>query len=1007
MNKNFTKEILFLFFLFLSANIYGQGSISGIVTDSLSNDALVGANVYLRGTALGAAVDIEGEYKITRIPEGQYTVIFSYVGYKQKQIDVTVYNNRTLELFVELVPDIITGTEDIVVSAQALGQAAAINQQLNSNTIVNVISEQKIQELPDANAAEAIGRLPGVSITRSGGEASQAVLRGLSSKFSTITVDGVTMAPTGENDRSVDLSTISQGSLAGIELFKAITSDKDGDAIAGSINLVTKKAPYERQIRLDTRGAYNGLDKSADQYNFIGRYGERFFNGVLGVQIIGNIEKTIRSNEEPDASWDQSLNDGKDYQISGFEVTYTDEDRKRAGGSILLDFNTPDSGTVKFNTVYNETSREYFISQRSYNGITGNGVGYEYRNRKTDLSVFSSALSGQNYLLGFDVDWNLSFSQSERKDPLNYMLHYNEDSIIKDGEIVAGMENVPAQYNKGPFEALVPYAINNFSLAYIGDSEDRTSRNYENNKAAQLDLSRKYNFSNALSGDLKIGGKYRVKSRYRSPFKASAKYYLFSHSDYDFIQNEDGTISPKQYPTEFSDLKLDAGKVLFTNFLNANPETRDIYGKYSLYPLINRDALNLWRQLELKSVTSLGKPLYQRDNFEDANYYDVSEATLSGYLMNTLNFGRELTLITGVRIEQDDNDYGSKFSPRGLSGFPYPLGELKDTTSSFTQTEVLPNLQVIFRPLSFMNIRMAAYKALARPDFNRRLLKFVLENSSGASLTVGQPNLKNAVAWNFELQTQFYGNDIGLFSISAFYKDIKDMYHAATIDERKGTDVLDDLGIDWRGVTRNKFPLSPDQFYQISFPYNSDKPTKVWGFEVEHQANFRFLPGLLKNILLSYNFSLIRSETNIISSKIENYQDTTIILGRPVIQTRSRTVMINKNQKLEDQPEFFGNVSLGYDLEGFSFRISLFYQGEYNTSFSRDQRGDGVQGSYTKVDIALKQRITDNFSVFLNLNNITDTEEIRYIQNRITDRQLYDYGTKYGMSVDLGVRAEL
>ena len=77
----------------------------------------------------------------------------------------------------------IVESETVIVSAQAAGQVAAINQQLSSNTIVNVISEEKIQELPDANAAEAIGRLPGVSIQRSGGEANKITLRGLSDKY--------------------------------------------------------------------------------------------------------------------------------------------------------------------------------------------------------------------------------------------------------------------------------------------------------------------------------------------------------------------------------------------------------------------------------------------------------------------------------------------------------------------------------------------------------------------------------------------------------------------------------------------------------------------------------------------------------------------------------------------------------------------------------------------------------------------------------------------------------
>jgi len=121
---------------------------------------------------------------------------------------------------------------------------------------------------------------------------------GLSSKFSNITVDGVKIPPTDPNSRDVDLSMLSQGALSGIELHKTLTADQDADAIAGSINLVTKKAPSERLIQADLKGDYNYLMKSENQYDFSARYGERFFDDILGVQIQGNTERKIRSRED-------------------------------------------------------------------------------------------------------------------------------------------------------------------------------------------------------------------------------------------------------------------------------------------------------------------------------------------------------------------------------------------------------------------------------------------------------------------------------------------------------------------------------------------------------------------------------------------------------------------------------------------------------------------------------------------------------------------------------------
>src|SRR3972149_1951540 len=86
--------------------------------------------------------------------------------------------NTNVQLNIGLKQIILEG-EAVVITAQMRGQLAAINQQITAKTIVNVVSEEKIKELPDANAAEAIGRLPGVSLLRSGGEGNRVILRGM------------------------------------------------------------------------------------------------------------------------------------------------------------------------------------------------------------------------------------------------------------------------------------------------------------------------------------------------------------------------------------------------------------------------------------------------------------------------------------------------------------------------------------------------------------------------------------------------------------------------------------------------------------------------------------------------------------------------------------------------------------------------------------------------------------------------------------------------------------
>ncbi len=280
--------IVFSFYISSTSILVAQsGKIAGTVTDANTGETMIGANVSLQGTSLGAATNMAGEYNIANVSVGSQTIKFSYIGYKDTLIVVNIIENRTLRVDAELRLDVFEG-EEVVVTAQLQGQLAAINQQLMSNTIKNVVSSDKIMEVPDANAAESIGRLPGVSIIRSGGEASKVTIRGLSPTFNNVTIDGEKIPSTDVKDRSVDLSMISPEVLAGIEVTKAITPDMDADAIGGSINLTLNTAPSGFRYHFRAKVGYNKLRDDFGQFNGALTLSNRFADEKLGLMVTLN-----------------------------------------------------------------------------------------------------------------------------------------------------------------------------------------------------------------------------------------------------------------------------------------------------------------------------------------------------------------------------------------------------------------------------------------------------------------------------------------------------------------------------------------------------------------------------------------------------------------------------------------------------------------------------------------------------------------------------------------------
>jgi TonB-dependent receptor len=349
-------SLLLIFLTVLASRAHAQANVEGVILDSQTKEPLLGATIILVGTSKGATSNIEGKFAIRNVPAGSYTIRTTFIGYVEARRDIVVKDNANLEQNFALDPVTIEGQE-VVVTGQALGQKQAINEQLAANNILNAVSSARIQELPDANAAESIARLPGLSILRSGGEGNQVVVRGLSPKYNQITIDGVQMSASNPNDRSADLSMVSSNMLEGIQVSKSNTAEMDADVIGGTVNFELKEAkqsdtriPFIFNFLAQT--GYNGLSNAYNKYNnykYVGSLENRFSDGLLGVFAQIDVERKNLTSNELGASYSYFQQDPRsltDFSTTGLTLSDIPRDRQRINGALVLDYQVPD-GKIK------------------------------------------------------------------------------------------------------------------------------------------------------------------------------------------------------------------------------------------------------------------------------------------------------------------------------------------------------------------------------------------------------------------------------------------------------------------------------------------------------------------------------------------------------------------------------------------------------------------------------------------------------------------------------------
>jgi TonB-dependent receptor len=282
-----------------------------------------------------------------------------------------------------------------------------------------VVSAEKMKELPDANIAESIGRLPGISLARNAGEAYAVVVRGLSPKYNQVSIEGIPMSSTNYYDRGVDLSLLSDELIKGVEVSKTLRPDMDADALGGTVNLTLKTAQVGLHYDIKGTGAYNNLRDTYKNYKFTGGVSNRFFDDAIGVQIQGNIEEKQMPSDQFSAGYDTPTYNstvGQFYVTTGSAtLTQTSTKRHRYGVSLILDY-ASDFVDLKLFNVYDQKT-DSNVTRTYLTNFSNNSFTDQIFINETKTIQQTHSLQALFKIWGTELPVSLSYTKGEQNIP--------------------------------------------------------------------------------------------------------------------------------------------------------------------------------------------------------------------------------------------------------------------------------------------------------------------------------------------------------------------------------------------------------------------------------------------------------------------------------------------------------------------------------------------------------------------------------------------------------------
>lgn len=947
LQKNSIKILHVLIILLIAAlgNLYA-GKITGHVVDSETGDPIIGANIFLENTSLGAASDLDGRFLIMKVPAGNYTLVVSVVGYTEMRVNNVEVKDASdvVKLDIAVKPEILT-TDAVVVEAKALKntEAALLKSRQKSLAVSDAVSAEAISRAGSGNAAEAMKLMTGASVV----DGKYVFVRGLGDRYTSTQLNGAEIPSTDPSKRAGSIDMIPSNLVDNIQAIKSFTPDKPGNFSGGMVDIKTKDFPDALNFSLSVSSSYNSQTTFNDDGPIGYQGGEKDWLGMDdGTRELPDIVK------------------GDDVFIPLISEARTDLDKALFLDRVIKSFEPelePSQTTPPLNQSYSLSVGNQFM-------FLGRSLGY--------LASLSYSRSASSYNDGKYQRWDIG-TQGAEKLTNAYDLNDTKttDNVLwgallktsyklTNNHVISfnGMYNQNGESSARYLSGSYPYDLDPTStwLGSVLQYEERTLTSY------QLDgdhnLPWLFNTRIQWKGSMGKSMQDEPDLRYFNAFRnkkglygikaniAPARYWRNMEED----RNEfsiDFTVPFKQWTGQ-------KGKVKFGGLLAAKDRTRSerqfvhvqepvFYYKGSQDSLFSEDNVGLTDTLKFGDFRAYEFGLSIREEYFPQGNYKGNEDISAAYLMIDLPLFSRLRFIGGARFESTEM---------------YLETEAKEVDrADFRTDDILPSVNFIYALSDNMNIRTGYNRTLARPMF-REIAPYASWDFQGGYTYIGNADLKRTMIDNIDLRWEWFSRPGEIYAVSAFWK----AFHEP-IEE-----VFNSFGeVTWMNVD-----------------YAS-----VYGMEFELRKKLDIITPYLSDFSVGTNLSLVESTVQI--------PDTMLSLRRVTRPEASST------RPFQGQSPYLFNFNLNYDNFNHGINASIYYNifGERLSMVSLGGTPDIYEQPFGLLNFSFSWKFLYGVTFKFSAKNLLDYETkmtheyrgVEYIQQSYKRGRSFSMGLSYAL----------